>query len=1025
MPTLTLFSSLTDFSFYYQFMDAFLLAELPAAAPVTEYSGYLPDKEFAILHTSTPNIKLYYPEPFIATPTFINEDIWFLHITIYQYWLWFIFISLIVFFFLGFLITLRWCNIRHRPVRETRGVSRSKCGDLITAVVPVSWAASIIIHESTDAIEFNDGFGSTDVAIGIRAYQWGWEYYYPKSLNLNQQTNETSHLGNSLPNTWSEGPGNEFFDFKSSAIYSDITAHSSTNYSTQLLSLNSPETTDLVTESVVGDNKLIARRATTLLNSADILNLDATLNYKDPSLTGFDLFKTNFVNYVFEKTYPTKPSYANHQISYFSTRAALHNAFTFLNWSDVRQNMGANFASLGRLLGNASVYSGNSPLVIEDNLLNLPTSSVGLIKNARAVLAFWLMTNSSVWTFAPVADQDFKRWSAFDLLEDSFWASSDWSNELTLLVGDFTDTNHLVTDSNVFVLNSRSLTYALLNSEEWPAVSSLLLSNKLAPSYLTSSDVHSFIVATWLNSTLFMNNFVKWKSLAEVLGSTSVNTIFDYNLSLFKISILDLIASYSLESGLSLTKTTGSAGVGDFIDTSSDFLSMWRNLVTFSNAYWKVFKPTLDEQRGFFFASNFSNTALALPVVATSVPTTLSGIQKNSQSSFADVLTLRSVEVTRPLGILNTLKLNREAFTAFPFNLSFESDSIRYTWFDWYSTRNSIVTKALDTSVFNLHAAKDYNYNFVSNTVAVSDVNKLDNYYLKFSQARKFFLPITTYLPFFYANNMFIVGTDTSVNFLNYKQQLSNTDLSVTSTPLLTQWTSTNTATRPYIASLTSTSNSVDTQTGFMDILFRLNYMKKSLHSGIRTCLLNVDYVSITPLNAQNSIVNTLRTVSEFDKYQPTYNVENLTTPAKTSQYQPLRKGIVNMIRIQADKAVAMPTDTRLQILAVSKDIIHSWSIPAAGIKIDCIPGYSSHRVAVFTLSGIYWGQCMEICGRFHHWMPIVVYFMRRDLFCLWCIHFIFKNNQTNSTLQALDSSYFDSTSRVNYLNSNNWSYLA
>lgn len=37
-----------------------------------------------------------------------------------------------------------------------------------------------------------------------------------------------------------------------------------------------------------------------------------------------------------------------------------------------------------------------------------------------------------------------------------------------------------------------------------------------------------------------------------------------------------------------------------------------------------------------------------------------------------------------------------------------------------------------------------------------------------------------------------------------------------------------------------------------------------------------------------------------------------------------MRKGIVNMIRIQADKAVAMPTDTRLQILAVSKDIIHS-----------------------------------------------------------------------------------------------------
>jgi heme/copper-type cytochrome/quinol oxidase subunit 2 len=117
-----------------------------------------------------------------------------------------------------------------------------------------------------------------------------------------------------------------------------------------------------------------------------------------------------------------------------------------------------------------------------------------------------------------------------------------------------------------------------------------------------------------------------------------------------------------------------------------------------------------------------------------------------------------------------------------------------------------------------------------------------------------------------------------------------------------------------------------------------------------------------------------------------------------------------------------MPTDTRLQILAVSKDIIHSWSIPSAGIKIDCIPGYSSHRVALFTLSGIYWGQCMEICGRFHHWMPIVVYFIRRDLFCVWCVHFVFKNKQLNSVLQSFDQSFYDSSPAVS-LDWSSWNY--
>jgi heme/copper-type cytochrome/quinol oxidase subunit 2 len=84
-----------------------------------------------------------------------------------------------------------------------------------------------------------------------------------------------------------------------------------------------------------------------------------------------------------------------------------------------------------------------------------------------------------------------------------------------------------------------------------------------------------------------------------------------------------------------------------------------------------------------------------------------------------------------------------------------------------------------------------------------------------------------------------------------------------------------------------------------------------------------------------------------------------------------------------------MPTEIRLHILASSKDVIHSWAIPSAGVKIDCVPGYSSHRVSIFLTQGIFWGQCMEICGRYHHWMPIVVYFMKRDLFFLWCTHFI------------------------------------
>jgi heme/copper-type cytochrome/quinol oxidase subunit 2 len=109
-----------------------------------------------------------------------------------------------------------------------------------------------------------------------------------------------------------------------------------------------------------------------------------------------------------------------------------------------------------------------------------------------------------------------------------------------------------------------------------------------------------------------------------------------------------------------------------------------------------------------------------------------------------------------------------------------------------------------------------------------------------------------------------------------------------------------------------------------------------------------------------------------------------------------------------------MPIEMRIQILSSSKDVIHSWSIPSAGIKIDCVPGYSSHKVMVFLVSGIFWGQCMEICGRYHHWMPIVVYFMKRDLFFLWCTHFVFLNN-ANSVLSINDRFYADYTKTVSF----------
>jgi hypothetical protein len=68
----------------------------------------------------------------------------------------------------------------------------------------------------------------------------------------------------------------------------------------------------------------------------------------------------------------------------------------------------------------------------------------------------------------------------------------------------------------------------------------------------------------------------------------------------------------------------------------------------------------------------------------------------------------------------------------------------------------------------------------------------------------------------------------------------------------------------------------------------------------------------------------------------------------------------------------------------------------------------------VFLLSGIYWGQCQEICGRYHHWMPIIVYFMKRDLFFLWCTHFVF-NSSLDIDLDMTDKHFVDYLRFISY----------
>ena len=76
---------------------------------------------------------------------------------------------------------------------------------------------------------------------------------------------------------------------------------------------------------------------------------------------------------------------------------------------------------------------------------------------------------------------------------------------------------------------------------------------------------------------------------------------------------------------------------------------------------------------------------------------------------------------------------------------------------------------------------------------------------------------------------------------------------------------------------------------------------------------------------------------------------------------------------LEVDNRVLLPIHTHLRLLVTSADVIHSWAVPSIGIKIDACPGRLSQASLFIKREGVYYGQCSEICGVNHGFMPIVV----------------------------------------------------
>nr|ANZ03390.1 cytochrome c oxidase subunit II [Georissa bangueyensis] len=87
---------------------------------------------------------------------------------------------------------------------------------------------------------------------------------------------------------------------------------------------------------------------------------------------------------------------------------------------------------------------------------------------------------------------------------------------------------------------------------------------------------------------------------------------------------------------------------------------------------------------------------------------------------------------------------------------------------------------------------------------------------------------------------------------------------------------------------------------------------------------------------------------------------------------------------LEVDNRVVMPLSSDVRVLVTSGDVIHSWAVPSFGVKADAVPGRLNQLSFYIKYPGVYYGQCSEICGANHSFMPIVLEAVGGASFVKW-----------------------------------------
>nr|QHD47965.1 cytochrome c oxidase subunit II [Flavoperla sp. YW-2019] len=87
---------------------------------------------------------------------------------------------------------------------------------------------------------------------------------------------------------------------------------------------------------------------------------------------------------------------------------------------------------------------------------------------------------------------------------------------------------------------------------------------------------------------------------------------------------------------------------------------------------------------------------------------------------------------------------------------------------------------------------------------------------------------------------------------------------------------------------------------------------------------------------------------------------------------------------LDVDNRAVLPMNTQVRVLVTAADVLHSWTVPALGVKVDGTPGRLNQISFLINRPGVWFGQCSEICGANHSFMPIVIESVPVNTFINW-----------------------------------------